>query len=362
MHKKKDDIRDIYQTGEQDSEKDFTPHVAQEQVEDRQRDLRRSRIASIFFGSALVVLSIALAALVIRDFLGGPSPSRDIRAEKPAYIPPKSLLPADALWVADYPPDQAHNDVGPDPKPLSTAWIKNAAYYTIMGQQAMALNQPGKALEQFQKVVDAYPDIKELHRAMGVLYLQRKECAKAATHLEKALREEKNFDILNSLSSAYIGTKEYGEAEKVLLRALEMQPENPGCHKNLAEIYRKMKRDDKAIYHFEKYLDLQPNDLGTLQTYAIYLIQMERWKDAADVLTKLTQEATDVAPLYFLLAQVQVQNGQQDNAIAALKRGIQLVDSELALTWLQREEFNALRESGKFNELIDTLKNASGTQ
>lgn len=360
MHKKKDDIKDIYQTGEHNSEKDFTPQIAQEQVADLQRDLRRNRVAAIFSGSLLVVLFISLVAVAIRAFLSDLNPSQEIREENPFYIP-RSSLPADALWVMDYPPAPAKNDVAPGPKPLSTIWVKSAAYDIIMGQRELTLNQFEKSLEYFQKVIDAYPDIKGLHRAMGALYLQRKEYTKAASHLEEALREEKTFDTLNDLSSAYIGTKEYDQAEKLLLRALEMQPENSECHKSLAEIYRKMKRDDKAIYHFEKYLDLQPNDLNTMQTYALYLTQLGRWKDATDFLTRLTQEVTDIAPLYFLLAQAQMQNGQPEKAIETLKLGIPLIDPALAQTWLQRDEFKALRGSKNFKVLIAPLGKTNGT-
>ncbi|MCC7299760.1 MAG: hypothetical protein IT583_01620, partial [Verrucomicrobia bacterium] len=142
---------------------------------------------------------------------------------------------------------------------------------------------------------------------------------------------------------------------------LELRPESPGCHKNLAVLYRKMKLDSKAIYHFEKYLDLNPGDLDSMQTYALYLTELGRWKDAATFLTKLTQEVTDVAPIYFLLAQVQVQNGQQDKALAALKRGVQLVDPEMAMAWMSNKEFNDLRNSGGFKSLVDQLKTSPAT-
>ena len=117
-----------------------------------------------------------------------------------------------------------------------------------------------------------------------------------------------------------------------------------------------MKRDNEAIYHFEKYIDLQPNDLETMQTYALYLTKIGRWKEAAAFLTNLTKEITNVAPIYFLLAQVQIQNGQQDKAIEALKRGIQLIDPGLALAWMSRDEFNTVRGTGEFKSLVDQLE------
>jgi len=357
MHKKKNEIRDIYQGSNHDFEKDFSPQIEQEQLETRQHDLRRSRIASFFFGSLAIILSVALIAVIIHDFLSEHRPSVKARTAEKPYIPRHSL-PAESLWVMDYQLTvaQAESDGKPGPKPLSTKWVKNAAYHIIMGQQALSINATEQALEHFQKVVNIYPDIEGLHLALGMLRLKREEYPQAVMHLEKAQQEEETFDTVANLGAAYIGTEEYEKAEKCLKRAHELRPESPLCYKNMAVLYRKMKRDNDAIYNFEKYIDLQPNDLDTMQTYALYLTKLGRWKEAAEFLTKLTQEVTDVAPIYFLLAQVQVQNGQQGKAIEALKRGIQLVDPGLALAWMSRDEFNTVRSTGEFKTLIDQLE------
>jgi len=215
MHKRKDEIQDIYQGSTHDFEQDFTPQVAKELIETRQRDLRRSRIVSLFFGSLVIVLSVVLIAVVIRDFLSERKPSQKIRNQETPYIPRYSL-PSDALWVMDYQlvAAQAEKDEAPGPKPVSTKWVKSAAYHIIMGQQALAVNEPKQALEHFQKVVEIYPDIEGLHRAVGLLYLQSEKYALAAQHLEKALQEEESFDVINNLGTAYIGTEQYDQAEK----------------------------------------------------------------------------------------------------------------------------------------------------
>lgn len=360
LMKRNDELRDIYQSDNKDFEKDFTPQVAQEIIEQRQRDLMRSRVLSMTFGGLAVILSVALITVALRDFLSERDISKPVRAKETSYIP-RYTLPPETAWVMDYKqvseregfPDEAGE------KPLSTKWVKKAAYHIIMGQQALAIDEPEEALKNFQDVVSIYPDIEGIHRAMGMLYVQEEQFDLAAEHLELALEEEETFDIVNNLGTAYIGTQTYDLAEKHLLRALDLQPESPICHKNLAVLYQKMDRADNATFHFEKYIDLRPEDLETMQTYALYLTKQGRWKDAAVFLEKLTQQVTDVAPIYFLLAQVQVQNGQQADAIAALKRGIQLVDPALALAWMNRTEFNTVRETDSFRRVVDELEIAS---
>jgi tetratricopeptide (TPR) repeat protein len=356
MYKRKNELRDIYQASEQDFEKDFTPQIAQEVFEARQRDLRRSRIFSIFFGVLAAALFIALIALLFRTRLLDPARARQARSTDSTAAQDAAL--ANALWVMEYQPDPEKNnfDAPSGPAPVSVAGIKTAASYTVQGQQALALNHPEQALDWFQKVVGLYPDIQGLHRAMGVLYLQREAYADAAAHLEKALAEEELFDVVVNLGVAYSGLKDYARAEPYFKQALEMQPNNSGCHKNLADLYDKMDRMNDAVFHFEKYIDLRPDDLDTRQSYALFLTKIGRWKEAAPVLTELVQELPDVAPLYFLLAQAQLQNGQPEKAVDALKNGVQLIDPDLARTWLAREDFNVLRNQTGFKQLLAPLK------
>lgn len=355
--KRKNELRDIYQSDTPDFEKDFTPQVAQELLEERQRDLLRTRIASLAFGGLALVLGVALITLVVREFLSEQKVPEPVQTEETSFIP-KYSLPSEAAWVMDYRPElyQIDGEDTPGKKPLSAQWIKKAAYHIIMGQQAMAIGKKKEALEHFSQVVAIYPDIKGVHRALGMLYIENENYEQAVKHLEKALQEEERFDVVNNLGTAYIGTKNYEKALQYLTRALELQPENPACHKNLGVLYRKMNLPDKAIFHIEKYLDLRPEDLDTMQTYALYLTQLGRWQDAADFLKNLTEEVTNVAPIYFLLAQVQIQNGQPEDAVAALQRGIQLIDPTLALAWMNRKEFSDLRGTADFQKLIDQLE------
>ncbi|MGE4490320.1 MAG: tetratricopeptide repeat protein [Kiritimatiellales bacterium] len=357
---RKHEPRDIYQGANSDLDKDFSPQVASRLVEDRQRDLRRSHLVSILFGIVAILLSVALVSFVIRDFLG--EEPADKTEPTVTETPTEELLSADETWIADYQYVETDDPaVSPGPEPLSAQSIKLAAAYIVEGQQELAANSADQALSSFQKVVDIFPDIEGIHRAIGMLYLQQEDFTNAAVHLEKALKEDKTFDVFTNLGAAYIGSKDYEKAERVLQEALKLQPENPICHINLAILYRKMDRANQAVYHFEKYIDLRPDDINTMQGYALYLTKLERWKEAETFLTALTKEVTDVAPLYFLLAQAHNQNGKQEAAVASLQRGVQLVDQQIALEWLNREEFNSIRKTDGFMNLVNQLTAATPT-
>ena len=358
--KRKDELRDIYQTNNPDFEKDYTPQVAQEIVEQRQRDLRRSQLGSLFFGGTAIALAIALVALVARNLLMENEADEPVQRADTAYTPRYSLS-SEASWVIAY---KQPNDISRFKEvdetgnyPLSARWIKKAAYHIIMGQQALSLEQKDEALTELRKVIAIYPDIKGVRNTLGMLCIQKELYEEAVEHLTLALDEEEStFETINNLGTACIGIEDFESAEKYLKQALELQPENPACHKNLAILYRDTDRIDDACFHFEKYLDLRPDDIETMESYAMFLIKQGRWDNAAEFLEALTEEVTEVAPIYFLLAQVQVQTGQHEKAVETLKRGMQLVDPGLALAWMGRSEFNELRESSDFQTLVDELE------
>jgi tetratricopeptide (TPR) repeat protein len=362
LMKRKDELRDIYQRNSHDLESDFTPQVKVDVATEQKQDIQRMRLLSLFLGGLMIIVIVGVIAVVIKDFLSEGEASTVVPSKEITFIP-RHTLPSEATWVVNYQKVADKLDLNDDlaEKPLSAQWVTKAAYHIIMGQQALTLNELDSALEHLLKVVAIYPEIEGVHRSLGSIYIQRDDFLNAAASFEKALQEEELFDVLNNLGAAYIGTEEYDKAKTPLLRALELQKESPQCHKNLAVLYREMGQEESAMFHFEKYIELKPDDLGTLQTYALYLTELERWKEAAEFLTTLTQEVPDVAPLYILLAQIQSKNDQQEKALDALQKAIQLVDPDLALTWMSREEFNDVRRASWFKELVEKLETASGS-
>jgi len=351
--KRKDELRNIYRRDHGDLEKTLTAPVAKKFLAEKQQSLANAQLLAASLGGLAIFLAVALAAITLRTF----SKERAIRksgdSERSVYAP-RRTLPAETPWVTvDF---SVHtNEVVPGEKPLSAQWIKTAAYHLNEGFQALRNSDTPTALVHLNEVLEIYPSIQEFHLSVGSLYLQNQAFGLAAKHLESALEEKETFFVVDSLGEAYIGLQQYPQAEKQLLRALELQPENSGCHKKLAQLYRTMKQDTSALFHFEKYFNLTPDDFTTMQTYASYLIELGQKKEAAVVLTKLTEGIPDVAPIYFVLARLQIETGETDAAIKNLEKGAELTDSAVALKWLSSETFNPLRGKREFTALIERL-------
>ena len=73
---------------------------------------------------------------------------------------------------------------------------------------------------------------------------------------------------------------------------------------------------------------------------------------AGEQLRKLTEEITDGANLYNILARVEIKLGNDKAAIAAMQRANQLSDPALATSWMSESEFDRLREDPDFQALM----------
>jgi tetratricopeptide (TPR) repeat protein len=188
---------------------------------------------------------------------------------------------------------------------------------------------------------------------LGTIQLNRQNYKAAVESFEKAVKEgELTYRLANNLGAACMGAEDMDKAEEWLLRALDLRSEYPESYKNLAILYRKKKDVDSCIHYFECYLDLRPSDVDMTQAYALYLTSNAQWAKASALLRRLNEELPEVAPLQFLRAQVEIQLGNYADAIKALQRGIQLVDASYALGWMSKNEFDVIRDTREFQDLL----------
>ena len=99
-----------------------------------------------------------------------------------------------------------------------------------------------------------------------------------------------------NLGGELISSGKPGAGIKLLLEALEMDPENADIHHELALGYRNLRKDERAFYHFNKALTLRPafpealNNLGTL-----YLM-IGKWDRAIEAFEKALNFTTYKTP------------------------------------------------------------------
>ncbi len=360
MKKRSDNLQNIYRTPkERTEEEDYVWKMPPE----LEGQLRHHRIQSSLLGLFSVLLLFTLTVLLVRETRIEPMPLNIVTPAEAQYVP-HYTLPADDLWVMSY--QRAGSSLSPEGmlgnKPVSTKWIKNVAYHVIVGQQALAVKQYEKAAIHFEKALVIFPEIRGVRGSLGTVYLKQKKFEKAIAPLKAALKEKEAFPVISNLGIALLATEQFENAEGYMLRALALQPEHPGCHKNLALLYKKMERPKKSLAHFEKYFSLYPEDLGAIEVYAEYLFSLDQRERAATFLREACQQETaDALPLYLLLAKIEARSTNEVQAVDALKNITRYISPNLAIIEMNRTDFDTIRDTEAFQNLLHQIELAEVT-
>jgi len=309
-----------------------------------------------FFVSALlfVGLTVGLVVLLTHDVRMTPPEALPMARSLNGSFVPRYTLPMNEEWALIYessiPHEEPSNDID---RPVSSKWVKTAAYHVIMGHQALRQEQYEESAAHLETALRIFPSIEDVHEPLGIAYLKQQRFNEAAASLQTAVEENETVSAINNLGVSLMGAERFGEAESHLLRAQEEEPDQPGCYKNLALLYQKTEQPEKALRYFEKYLSLCPADFLTTECYAGYLADQGQPKKAANFLTEACHRSVkDPLPLYLLLAKIEAYATNDVGAVEALKNVRQYMSPNLALNQMNSDPFDPVRNTESFQALL----------
>lgn len=352
-----DDLHDIYRALPERAEDSDYPVKIPPELE---QQLHHCRVLSTLLGLFCVILLLLFTTFLTRETRIKPPIFPITPVEETRYVP-HYTLPSDALWVMSY--QQTLNEGGlekeeePGDNPVSSKWVKNAAYHVIIGQQALAVKKYDKAQVHLEKALMIFPGIHGVRGSLGTVYLKQHRFETAIEQFEQALQEDEAFSAISNLGVALLAAERFEEAEGYLLQAQTLQPEHPGCHKNLALLYKKMELPEKAIDHFETYFSLYREDFPAIELYVDYLLRLGQRERAAGFLRETCQQESEHAlSLYLLLAKTEARATNDVQAVEALKNITRYISPNLALTKMNMEDFDTIRDTEAFHDLLHQLE------
>jgi type IV pilus biogenesis/stability protein PilW len=205
---------------------------------------------------------------------------------------------------------------------------KATAHYQL-GVSYLNDNNIQPAFVEFQKALELNPNDKNIHNAIGVIYLQKLEnYPKAIKHFKEALRIDENFsEALNNLGNAYAKIGEFDKAIDAYKRAIS----NP-IYKNVA---------------------LALNNLGMVY------YRLTKYDEATDAFKEALKRFSDFYLPYYGLALCYNAKGQYGDAASAINRAIKLDplykgNKEKATEDLKDRKFKAKAEEEK--DIVDYLE------
>ena len=348
--------RDVYDTTP--PEEQSGDEVAGLPLELLEAAVRRWRRQMIILGSLLIALFFVLGEMLgRRSQTRKPAPEVQLTPDETRTFIPYHTLPSEALWVINYEHEATDLDLAATNQAFSIEWVKHAAYHLITAQQALKTEQSKPAVLHLEKAITAIPELRGIHGLIGTLCLQQGDLDEAVHHLEEALKEGETYAGHNNLGSALMATGELERAEKHLLKARELNPDHPASHKNLALLYQEKGMAEQALASYESYFSRYDQDVDAMVRYAKYLIALNRREDAVTFLKSgCESHSGNALPLCLLLAEIEAHQENEQAAVDALEKITRHISPNLALTELNRPEFDTIRDSEVFRQLVHRME------
>ncbi|MCZ6696693.1 MAG: tetratricopeptide repeat protein [Acidobacteria bacterium] len=178
------------------------------------------------------------------------------------------------------------------------------------------------------------PDSLLAHYNLGFIAQRSRRYDEAETHLRHTIRlSPRHPEAHYRLGLTYLVQKRVEEAIAALEQAVEIDPDHVGAHFNLANAFARAGRMSQAEKYQRRYAELSgrseaeveiKTQIATLSTAALQHEMNERFSEALAEYEQLAEQFSDHAPLYERIGRLRMKLGRPQEALAALKRAIDL--------------------------------------
>lgn len=134
-----------------------------------------------------------------------------------------------------------------------------------------SLYEDGKDLAAAEKTIvtgiERVPGNTDLHYMFGVILDKTERFEESIRQMEKVLEiDPKNADALNFIGYTYAERGiNLGEAERLILQAMELKPDNGYIIDSLGWVYFRQNKLESALKHLKRALELLPDDPNILE-------------------------------------------------------------------------------------------------
>ncbi len=172
-----------------------------------------------------------------------------------------------------------------------------------------------QSAEHYRQLCKIDPEDIDSRLILAGILLNAGKAREASAEYQIALTiEPDNWTMENETVNAYIKAHQYYQAIELLNESLEKQGEFPDIHLQLAELYAKVGKDELALQHFRKTLEIHPGYLEAMIKLGTYHIQKARYTEAAKCFSQAIEINDRLLNAYVGLAIAQYHLGQDARA------------------------------------------------
>src|SRR5262245_48921702 len=200
-------------------------------------------IAAGAFGVSLLVLVFALSSCAGEK-------------KQVTYNPGEYQQVLDRQKAGLAPPE---NEITSDSKEMSPKELQ------LLGDQYLQQGNPAMAIVQYQKAVDADPNLFRLHYRIGEMFLKKGLPEDALQHFQEVLkRDDRDALAHEGVGEAYFRMGKEDEAEESFRKAITLQPDRWQTRNFLGMLLDRQKRHHGALAEYKAGLRIRPNEATLL--------------------------------------------------------------------------------------------------
>lgn len=178
--------------------------------------------------------------------------------------------------------------------------------------------------------------------------------------MSQVVAEGVSSNLLWARAKAYLEAGDYTQAILGLRRVVELLPDNPGVHHQLAFAYRETGDRERALRHLEKAVALEPERADAQVQLAGMLLEAGDTAAAVEHLRRVYEAVPDDPEAGWLLASALVRGGDTAGAIGAFRESAARASRAGSgiPAWAHDDWGNALAQGGRFEQAAEHFRAA----
>jgi len=184
----------------------------------------------------------------------------------------------------------------------------------------------GEAVGWYQLALERNPGYEKIYQNLGDAYTQKGNLGEAIGVYETALeRAPQSGALWSNYGQTLLRVRRGEEAEKALLRAIELLNERPEPFNNLGNLYSGRKDFARAVEMYREALAREPEQMADIlvnlgDTYR----EMGDFAAAREALNKALMRESELAEAHYQLGRVEGESGKVDEAGGHFRRALDL--------------------------------------
>lgn len=233
-----------------------------------------------------------------------------------------------------------------------------AVMYFTLGALYYQEGYNSKAIANYEKAIEKFPDYRRAHRNLGILLSQEGEYEKSIKRLTKTIQlGDADSLVYGLLGVGYAGMNQHLAAESSFRIAIISEPESIDWQLGLVRSYLAQEKYIDAQKLLESLLEKSPDSEKLWSLHANILVQQEKFEDAIVNIELLRDQGKAGSKLLYLLGDLYLNDEYEELALGVYKEAMEDPSSTDSTRLLRAvKTYSSLGSYDSANDLLSKLK------